>query len=456
MFFDHISLRFFPSFLILSCLLGSGIHAMSAETPDSPVRWTHWRGDAHDGVSAEKNLPTTWNEQTGENILWVKEIPQWGTNTPVIWGEKLFFTAQNADDELLLLCLNRLTGEEIWRRTVGKETFQKGDLDYGGKVGESRKKQQFHEEQNMASPSCATDGEIVVTHFGNGDLAVFDLDGKQLWKTNMQEQFGDFTIWWGHANSPVIFEDFVIVPAIQDPCMGVGEKDTDSYIVAYKKRTGEIAWRTLRNTGVDNEPSDAYIFTPIQTINGQPQLLAIGGLCADAYDPRTGERIWWYTDLIGNRAISSPAFAGDLGIFIQGHQRGVVALPLTKKGKLTEADMAWTVERNCPDCTIPVYYNGLLFMVNNNGIAQCLEAKTGDVLWTKRLRDLHRASPVVADGNVYFTNTKGQTVVLRADADGEEVGECQVDDSTYASLVIVDGKIYLRGRTKMYCIGKKV
>lgn len=436
---------------LLACIFSLENTAFSAE----PARWTHWRGDRHDGVSPEKDLPTTWNEESGENILWVKEIPQWGTSTPVIWGEKMFFTVQDEADSLLVVCMNRLTGDEIWRQKVGESTYQKKHENYWGKQGESRKTQQFHEEQNMASPSCATDGEIVVAHFGNGDLAVFDLEGKLLWKTSMQDQFGPFTIWWGHANSPVIFEDFVIVPAIQDPCMDVSDEISDSYIVAYKKRTGDIAWRTLRNTGVDKEPADAYITTPIQYINGQPQLLAIGGLCADAYDPRTGERIWWYTDLVGNRAISSPAFAGDLGIFIQGHQRGVVALPLTKKGKLAEDELLWTVERNCPDCTIPVYYNGLLFMVNNSGIAQCVEAESGDVLWTKRLRDLHRASPVVADGKVYFTNTKGQTIVLSADDDGEELGECQVNDSTYASLVIVDGRIYLRGRTKMYCIGKK-
>ena len=420
------------------------------------VRWPQWRGERHDGISEEIGLPTTWNEKTGENILWVKPIPPWGSSTPVIWGDKMFFTTQTEEKELLVLCLNRLTGEELWRQAVGVPEEDDRTLDYSGKEGEGRKRQQFHAEHNQATPSCVTDGQRVICHFGTGDLAAFTLDGAPLWKRNLQEMFGTFSIWWGHANSPVLFEDLVIVASLQDPCMGLGEKDIDSYIVAFYKETGEVAWRTLRNVGVDREPADAYITMPIQEVNGEPQMLVVAGLCADAYHPRTGERLWWYPGLIGNRNVTSPIFAGELGIFTQGHRKGVMALPLDKKGELSEKDVVWVYERNCPDSSNPVFYDGKLFMVANDGIAQCLEAASGDVLWTKRLEDNHRASPVVADGKLFFLNFRGRTLIMVPSGEDEELGEGRVEDTTFASLVIVDGKIYLRGREKMYCIGLRL
>ena len=423
---------------------------------EEPVCWPQWRGERHDGISEETGLPTTWNEQTGENILWMTPITPWGVSTPVIWGDKMFFTSQTAEKELVLMCLDRLMGEELWRQTVGMSDYEYRELDYDApRVGTTRKQQLLHFEHNQASPSCVTDGEMVICHFGNGDLAAFDMNGEPLWKRNLQEMYGTFTICWGHANSPVLFEGFVIVPVLQDPCMGLGEADVDSYLVAFHKKTGEVAWRTLRNTGVDYKLSDAYISTPIREVNGEPRMLAVAGLCADAYDPRTGERIWWYPDLAGDRCISSPIFAGELGIFIQGMRRGVVAIPLTKTGKLAEEEVVWEYGRNCPDSSTPIFYDGKLFMVSNDGIAQCLEAETGRVLWTKRLQGNHRASLVAADGKVFFTSVRGRTVMTAVSGEEEELGVGQVEDVTYAAPVIVDGKIYLRGREKMYCIGKK-
>ena len=423
---------------------------------EEPVRWAQWRGEHHDAVSQEIGLPTSWNEKTGENILWVKPIPPWGLSTPVTWGEKMFFTSQTEDKTLMLVCLNRLTGDEIWRRSVGVSDYEPRELDYDApRVGETRTRQLLHFEHNQASPSCVTDGERVICHFGNGDLAAFDMDGKPLWKRNLQEMYGVFTICWGHANSPTLFENLVIVPVLQDPCMGLGERDVDSYLVAFHKKTGEVAWRTLRNTGVDYKLSDAYISMPIREVAGRPQMLAVAGLCADAYDPRTGERLWWYQDEIGDRNVAGPVFAGELGIFIRGLRQGIVALPLTKTGELTEEDVAWEYGRNCPDASTPTFYDGKLFMVTNDGIAQCLTAETGEVLWAKRLQENHRACPVVADGKVFFVNVRGRAVVMAASGEEKELGEGQVEDVIYAAPVIVDGKIYLRGREKMYCIGNR-
>lgn len=421
------------------------------------VQWPQWRGGNHDSVSNELNIPSTWNEQTGENILWIKPLPQWGHSTPAVWGDKMFLTAELENGDLSCYCLNRNDGSEIWKRTVSnanENLFPEGSRWY--EATQTRRVQKFRDEHNLASPSPVTDGEIVAFHFGNGEIVVFDLDGTELWRTNLQKDYGPFSIWWGHANSPVLYRNLIIFTVLQDPCMtDDGKILNDSYLIAYERKTGKIVWRTLRNTGVKDEPADGYVTPPLQFVNGKPQILVLAGLCADAYNPETGERIWYYPDLIGNRNISCPTFAGNVGIFVQGYRKGIVALPLDKTGKLEKTDVLWTQRRDCPDCTNPLYYKGLVFTADNGGKLQCLDAQTGEIYWKTKQDGDHRCSPFGVSGNVIFFNTSGRAVVMKADKEQTEVAVNQIDDVTYALPIVVDGKLYLRGKTKLYCIGTK-
>src|SRR5271154_6372879 len=161
--------------------------------------WPQWRGPEGTGVSRETNLPTNWNSQRG--IVWHTEIPDWGDSTPAISGDAIFVTTHH-DDDLLLLKISKANGRVQWTRTVGTGTVKRAPIK--AKSDEERKETKFHPLHNLASPSPVTDGKRVVVHFGNGDLAAYDFDGQQLWHRNLQKDYGDYTIWWGHANSPVI------------------------------------------------------------------------------------------------------------------------------------------------------------------------------------------------------------------------------------------------------------
>src|SRR5947209_2827796 len=206
--------------------------------------WPQWRGPTGDGVCPDTNLPLHWSET--EHVAWKCPLPD-GASTPIVWGDAVFTTAEDAG-KLMLYRIDRDGGKVVWSQQVGSGTAVKKAMRRGG--GPRRGSQQFHELHNFASPSPVTDGEVVAVHFGNGDLAAYDLAGKQLWKHNLQAEHGPYTIWWGHANSPVLCDGLVISVCMQDSLADLAEqKQAESYVVAHDARTGEPRWKTPRATG---------------------------------------------------------------------------------------------------------------------------------------------------------------------------------------------------------------
>ena len=280
--------------------------------------WPTWRGPTHDGVTVEKGLPVEWGKVKGKeakdaqgeqakHIVWTCDLPEFGRNTPIVWGDAIFLTAQN-EDRLLLLKINKKNGQIEWTRTVGH-----GEAEPSrpvSKKGEARRHQRFHSEHNMASPSCATDGRYVAVHFGNGDLAVYDFSGKQLWKVNLQEKYGPFTVWWGHANSPIVYDGMVIAMVVQDSCKDLPGKPSESYIVALDLVTGKERWRTLRKTEAEKEHCDSYTTPVLRKVGNRAEIVVLGGECLDAYDAKTGRRTWFFPKFEGNRNVTGPVVGG--------------------------------------------------------------------------------------------------------------------------------------------------
>ncbi|MCS7047246.1 MAG: PQQ-like beta-propeller repeat protein, partial [Gemmataceae bacterium] len=223
--------------LVLWCCLGQ---------TSPPSAWPQWRGPTGDSVATSLDLPLRWGPK--ENVIWRTPIPGWGTSTPAVWDEAVFITTQVDDQKLLLLRLDARSGKIMWTREVGEGTPRRK-----GPVGVGR----FHDEHNMASPSPTTDGKHVWVHFGNGDLACYDFAGEKQWACNLTERYGVYSIWWGHANSPILVGDLLITACMQDP-KGGGK----SYVVALDKLTGKEVWYVERDTGAREEPADSYV-TPI-------------------------------------------------------------------------------------------------------------------------------------------------------------------------------------------------
>src|SRR5271170_4779070 len=233
--------------------------------PVSAENWPQWRGPSGDSTSREQNLPLNWSETSG--LVWKIELPEWGTSTPAIWGDTIFITTQ-VDDRLLLSKLDRAEGKMVWERQVGTSDTRR--------AAEKRSGQKFHQLHNNASPSPVTDGEVVIAHYGNGDLAAYDFAGRELWNRNLQSEFGPYSIWWGHANSPVLAGELVINVCMQDSLEGVADKTAPSYLVAYDKRTGKQVWKTMRTTPAEAEQCDSYTTPILYSTHGRLEMLVMG------------------------------------------------------------------------------------------------------------------------------------------------------------------------------------
>jgi outer membrane protein assembly factor BamB len=262
------------------------VFGVGALAPAPAGDWPQWRGPAGTGVSTESGLPVSWSETA--NVAWKTPLPGDGASTPAIWADAVFVTAQDGE-ALQLLRIDKKTGHVAWTQTVGRGTPRRMPLK--GKSAEERREQKFHRLHNMASPSPVTDGERVVVHFGNGDLAAYDFAGRQLWYHNLQKEHGPYTVWWGHANSPVLVDDLVISVCMQDSLADLPGEPAPSYLVAHDKRTGGEVWKTFRKTQATAEECDSYV-TPLVRRTGQNvEIIVMGANQLDAYDPATGRQL---------------------------------------------------------------------------------------------------------------------------------------------------------------------
>jgi len=433
--------------LIVMATLGWPLWAASGAAAEN---WPQWRGPQGNGASAETGLPLRWSD--AEGLAWKCELPPWGNSTPAIWGDAIFLTTQTEDNQLQLLKIDRRDGKLLWNRTVGQGEAPRPEP--GKPLKGDRGRQLFHKTQNFASPSPVTDGRLVIVHFGNGDLAAYDFAGAKLWARNLQDDFGRYTIWWGHANSPVLFDDLVLNICVQDSLVDLDKPVSPSYVVAHEKQTGKLRWKTPRMTAATSEACDAYTTPVFWSKNGRPQMIVMGGLVLDGYDPQSGKQLWQLAELGGDRTITSSVVAGDVLYTTEGKRAALLAVRLVGEGKRPASDILWKDDQNTPDSPTPVVSGGRVYTVADNGIARCLDARSGEVRWKERLPGQYRASPLAADGRIYFLNMEGLCTVVADGAQFEKLAENRLGDATIASPAVSAGRIFIRGNKALYCIGK--
>jgi len=417
---------------LLACLtMGQAAVGQAVDT------WPQWRGPTGDSVTASAKLPTHWSAT--ENVVWKAPLPGWGTSTPAIWGDAIFVTTQIDDKQLVFLRLDARTGKIVWRRDIGEGTPRRK-----GPVGVGR----YHDEHNMASPSPTTNGKHVWAHFGTGDLVCFDFAGNKKWALNLTERFGPYSIWWGHANSPVIVDDLLISQCVQDP-KGGGK----SYVVALHKLTGKEAWYVERNTGAFDEPGDSYTTPILHRAHGRTELIVFGGNVLDAYDPATGKQLWRCSAFTGNRVISGPTLAGDTVYAVQGMKGPLFAVKAGGAGDVNKTHVSWKYAGATPDAASPVVARGLVFLATNNGVAICVDARDGQEIWKQRLTDGFRATPLVAGSRIYFFGKDGKTFIVEAARKYTLVGRGDLGDDVMASPAVAGNDLILRTRSHLYRIG---
>ena len=402
--------------------------------------WPGWRGPGGDGVSAEKGIPTRWSST--RNIAWKVAIPGEGHSSPIIWSDKVFLTSSLTEkNKRILLCIDRLSGQTVWRRDVVQSPPET-----------------IHRLNSRASGTPATDGRQVYVTFmrAEGDrvvapnvgserlitpgkiiVAAYDLDGNEKWKTNV----GDFVSAHGFNTCPVLFEDLVILN---------GDHDGDAYLVALDRQSGKERWRTLREN-----KTRSYVTPIIREIDGITQMILSGSLCIASYDPRNGKR-HWIVDGPTEQFVASMVYDGKYVFATGGYpERHTLAIRPGGKGNVTDTHIAWRTTRGAAYVPSPIISGRYLLMVADSGIASCFEARTGKRHWMERLPGGHSPSPVSADGLVYFVSDRGVTTIIRPSETFAVIAKNELGEPVSASPAISQGQIFLRTHQHLYCIGSK-
>lgn len=395
--------------------------------------WPGWRGPSAHGVSVERNLPLKWSRT--ENIRWRVTPPGKGVSSPVVIGKQIYLTSQNDDLTLHLLAYSTADGALLWRKQLGS-----------GKTDS-------HELHNMATPTVAANNEHLWALFGTGDLACLDHKGNIIWQRNLQKVYGDYRIMWGMGTSPILHDGKLFVA-----CMHSGP----SYLLCVDGVSGRDNWKAERDFGARREARDSYSSPTLASVDGKTQVIVSGADHVDAYDPNTGDRIWWSDGLDVphpyGRTIASPTAAGDFVLTVaSGFQnRGhVLAMRANGKGDVTVTKRLWKSSRYTPDCPSPLLYYGMAFMVRDDGMASCLDLRFGESSWQERLfTDNVKVSPVAADGRIYILNGRGNCTVVRAAKEFEVLAQNDLDEPTIATMAIADGHLYIRTENALYAIGE--
>jgi outer membrane protein assembly factor BamB len=396
--------------------------------------WPQWRGTRVDGISAEKNLPSEWNVESGKNIAWKLALPGQAGATPVVWGNRIFLTSAE-DKDLLLLCIDT-SGKELWRKTVGS-----GDKSARGDEG------------NSASPSPVTDGKHVWSMMGTGDMACYDFDGNEVWKKDLQKEYGKFNIQFGMTSTPVLDGERLYLQLIHSGA---------AKVIALDKSTGKEIWSIKRESDARDECEHSYA-SPIIYRDAQRSLLISHG--ADyviAYNPENGQEVWRCGGLNPKdkynptlRLVASPVAIPGLIVVPTAKGGPVLGLKPDGQGDITgkEEQLLWRLGRNTPDVPSPLIHDGLVYLCRESGNLIVLDAKTGEQYYENRTHaDRHRSSPVYADGKIYLSSRDGTVSVVKAGPQFELLAKNKLQESLSASPAIADGTIYLRGFNTLYAI----
>ena len=396
-------------------------------------QWPNWRGPSSNGMSRETNLPVRWSKTA--NVTWRLALPAWSGSTPIVWSDRIFLNVAEGPN-LSLWAVDRITGVPIWKKLLG-----------GGNRREMK--------HNMSSPSPVTDGRNVWVMTGTGILKAFDVAGTELWARDIQKDYGRFGLNYGYASSPLLHEDSLYVQVLHGMTT-----DDPSYVLRIDKATGKTIWRVVRPTRAIHESPDAYTTPALLRYGSTTEIVITGGDVATGHDPATGKELWRADGLNPtndpiHRIVASPIVFGDM-IYAPTRERPMLALKAGGRGDVTKSHVVWSFDSG-PDVPTPVTDGTYLYVVRDNGVLFCLDAKTGKRIYgPQRLRSAtYSGSPVLADGKIYVTNEDGVTVVVKAGPVFELLAENDVEEYTLSSPAISDGQIFIRTEKALYAIGKR-
>jgi len=388
--------------------------------------WPEFRGPTGQGHAAGKHLPVEWGKD--KNVAWVTPIPGLGWSSPVVAAGRVYLTTAipvqrggDGDQSLRALCLDADSGKILWQEEVFRQDGQTAPA--------------IHGKNSHASPTPIVHGGRLYVHFGHQGTACLDLAGKVLWRNTELR----FLPAHGNGGSPIVVDDKLIFS-----CDGREE----AYVAALDRTSGKVAWKTPRGMDV---PKRFSFSTPLLvTVNGKLQVVSPGSGAIMAYDPANGREIWRVT-FNGYSVIPRPVYGNGLIFISTGYESPtLLAIRLDGTGDVTGTHVAWRMRQNAPHTPSPLLVGGEVYIVSDDGVASCLDAKTGKVHWKERLGGAFSASPMAANGRVYFQSEEGVGIVVKGGTRYEELARNSLGEKTYASYAAADGALFVRTASRLY------
>ncbi len=401
--------------------IGAGITVQAED-------WPQFRGPTSDGLSTAKNTPVEWN--TERNVRWKVVIPGSGWSSPVTSNGKIYLTTAAPTEgrsaiSLRVLCLNA-DGKVEWNVAVVEP-----------EEGLTKAK---HQKNSQASPTPTLAGDRLYVHFGHLGTAALDLSGKVLWKqTGIQ-----YPPVHGNGGSPAIIGDLVVFN-----CDG----ERDPFMAALDAKTGKLRWKTPRDIIVKKYFSFS---TPLEIeIGGSKQIISASSGFVGGFDPANGKELWRVRYGEGYSVVPRPVFAGGWLYIGTGFDRpSILAIdPKGAHGDVTETNIKWTLAKGAPNTPSLLVAGDEVYAVSDGGIASCVDAKTGSVHWNERLKGNFSASPIYADGKVYFQNETGVGFVVKAGRKFELLAENDLKEKTLASYAVMGDTLLIRSESHLWRIG---
>lgn len=427
----------------------------SENTSEYNKNWPIWRGPLATGEAPSGNPPIEWNEN--KNIRWKIPIAGKGLSTPVTWNDQLFITTavelkkiaesekvklqkENRPLWLKLFGMSNTT-ENIQQYVIYSISRKSGKVLWKKVVREDLPHEGTHKDGSWASNSCVTDGEYVIAFFGSFGLFCFDLQGNLIWEKDL----GDMKIisTFGEGSSPALYEDYVIIN---------WDHEGASFIITLNKKTGDVIWEKERDEGT------TWSTPLVVEVNGKPQVIVSASGHSRGYDLATGEIIWKLGGLTPG-AIPSPVYSDGM-IYLMSGFRGnalqAIKLDIAKGDLQQSPAIVWTHDENTPYVPSPLLYHGKLYFLNSNKEQlTCVDAKTGEIHYTKqKLKGIKGvyASPVGANGRVYVAGRNGVSYVIEAGPVYKMLAKNDLTDRFDSSPAIVGDELFLRGLKYLYCI----
>ncbi len=410
--------------------------------------WPGFRGENASGVAASGRPPVAWDVNSSLNIAWKTSVPGLAHSSPIVWGDRVYVTTavplEKASDDVRagdkrlggidaapdmvrhswrLYAIDRATGRVAWERAAVERV--------------PRVKRHMKASHSSATP--VTNGKYIAALFGSEGLYCFDTAGKQLWSQDLGildvGLAGDASYQWGPASSPVIVDDLVIVQ---------NDRQKNSFLAAYELGTGKQVWRSQR----DEWPAwSTPAMLRAELITNSPHFIR-------GHDPRTGKELWRIEDPKGEVKVVTPVVAGDLAIVTGGYPLGGRPIYAVRPG----GQVAWRNANGSPYTPTPLVYDGLLYVVRDNGVLSTYDVKTGQRVYESRIAPGaggFSASPVAADGKLYFTSEDGDVFVVRAGKTFELLGRNTMGEMCMATPAISGDLLLVRTRSTLYAIGLK-